>query len=127
MPIPLTVCAHLNSFKVKLSSFRHQAKLISDTLQDPFYSRHALRAYDFQKLQLMKHTVSRLFKDMSLKKDTQKVIISEVKSVIFVPQCSRNSSWKELSSSWISSGQGQSSPALKFNSMLICRKQTNKL
>lgn len=42
-----------------------------------------------------------------------------------VPQCSRSSSWKELSSSWISSGQGQSSPALKFNRMLICRKKTN--
>lgn len=28
-----------------------------------------------------------------------------------------------MSSSWISSGQGQSSPALKFNRMLICREQ----
>lgn len=45
---------------------------------------------------------------------------------IFLPQCSRNSSWKELSSSWISSGQGQSSPALKFNRMLICRKERGK-
>lgn len=43
-----------------------------------------------------------------------------------LPQCSRSSSWKELSSSWISSGQGQSSPALKFNRMLICRRQTNR-
>ena len=50
----------------------------------------------------------------------------ELKSKLFVPQCSRNSSWKEMSSSWISSGQGQSSPALKFNRMLICWKPTNK-
>lgn len=43
-----------------------------------------------------------------------------------LPQWRRNSSWKELSSSWISSGQGQSSPALKFNRMLIYTKQTNR-
>lgn len=40
-----------------------------------------------------------------------------------VPQCRRSSLWNSYSSSWISSGQGQSSPILKFSSMLICVRE----